>query len=209
MAEGQAPDATRGKDGRKNMMVIAAVAVTAIVVVAAILLSGAGGSKDFDKVITRSNAEVVLDLSDLSESWSVDIPYRPDPDAAAPNITDVGVARYMHNISADPLKVEIVTLMLYHLNTTELAKELFAEYMAQGVHSWQSIDLETVGNVSVGDEAVLCSGNWTGSHGAIKTLVFRENNIIVLLVYEATENVGLSNEAAIEMAQKQDTKILA
>ncbi len=65
------------------------------------------------------------------------------------------------------------------------------------------------GTVSVGDEGVLCSGNWTGSHAAIKTLVFRENNVIVLMVYEATENMNLSDEAVIELATKQDAKLLS
>jgi hypothetical protein len=208
MTEDQAPDVIKGKSGRKNILIVAVVAIVAIVIVAAAVFSGTGGSSNSDKVITKSNAEVVIVPSDLPDGWTTDIPYRLDPYNSAPNVTELGVARYTHNISVDPRKVEVVTLQIGRLNTTEQAKELYAVYRAEANHTWQSVELETIGNVSVGDEAILCSGNWTGSHGAIKTVVFRENNVIVILVYEATENVGLTNQAAIDMAKLQDQKIL-
>ncbi len=212
MDEGQIIKGNGGKGKGKTIITIVAVVAVIVVVIVAVLLSGLtniAGSKDGNRLITKANEDLVMDLSDLPSGWVVNISYKQNPDVHEDNVS-AGIARYNHTVSTDPLMVEIVTIQIYRVNTTEEAIEVFAQNFAEvGWKMWQAVPLATVGNVSVGDEAVLCSGNWTGSHAAIKTLIFRENNVIVLLVYEATENMNLSNNAVIEMGALQDAKLLA
>jgi hypothetical protein len=215
MDEGRITKGSSGKSkGKKGLVVIALVAIVVLVVSMAILSGSINtvGSKNDDKLITKANEDLVINLSDLPAGWKTDISYRLDPDRAGPNITEVGVVRYNHTLSMTPSMVEFVTVIIHRINSTDSAKAMFNElksYSEDGVLNYQGVDIFFVGNESIGDEAFLFSGNWTGSHAAIKFITFRENNVIVILVYEATEKMNLTNAAAIDLAIKQDAKLLS
>lgn len=211
MDEGQPTDKGSDKVGKKPVVILAAVAIVAVIMVAAVM-SGAlntAGSEDEDRLITKANAELVLSLDDLPAGWSSP-GYSSYSYTGTENITESGAIRFNNTAASYPDQVEVVTLTIIRFDSIEDATFAFNEtYGESGADHWQGVDLQTVGRVDVGDVAVLCSGNWTWSHAAIKTIVLRENNVITWIVYEAAEGVGLSDETLIALAEKQAAKLLS
>lgn len=213
MDEGRITKGDAGKKKRTRLLTVGSVAAVVVLIVMVGVLSGAvniAGTASEDKIITKSNESLILGLNELPPGWIVNVSYRPDPERGGQNITEVGAARYNNTSSLAPFRAEFITIIIYRMNSTEAAKDLLTQWPAdRTVVNYMGEDIVIVGNESIGDESTLYIGNWTYSHAAIKFLVFRENNIIINLVYEATENLNLSNEVVIELGNKQDAKLLS
>lgn len=158
--------------------------------------------------ISDNNTMLAIGLDELPAGWDVNISYffrYSDPEI---NLTEDSGSNYRWGKLGDD-SFQSLSVFIIRFDSVDAADRYYDQtYGVEGGDHWQGVDIETVGPVDVGDEAMLCSGNWSWSKAAIKTVMFRQNNVLCFIVYEAAWQYGLTNDEVIEMAKLQDAKLI-
>ncbi|MBI0584201.1 MAG: hypothetical protein ISF22_08250 [Methanomassiliicoccus sp.] len=143
-----------------------------------------------------------MGLDDLPPGWTIRHDYGPWGDNRSMGSEDAG-SIVLKFVDAGNAKAEYMSVFLFRFDCPDKAALYF-----QDAYGDEGVDISTVETVDFGDEAMLCRGNWTGRMGAIKTVVFREYNVIGIIVHETAWQVGLNDGTTIGMVRLQQEKLM-